>query len=105
MDFPILLGKRIKELRKNSGFSQDQAAELAGISGKYLGQVERGEVNVSVVIIHKLSKVFNVPIDNFYDFEHHNDVAILRKKILNFIDTATDDNIRILYRIIISLFR
>ena len=74
MEFPKLLGKRIKELRNNAGLSQDQAAERAGISGKYLGQVERGEVNVSAIIIYKLSSVFDVSINNFYEFEHYNDV-------------------------------
>ena len=58
MTFSQKLGKRIKELRKKSSLSQDQVAEQAGISGKYLGEVERGEVNVSVVILSKIALVF-----------------------------------------------
>lgn len=46
MNFSVALGRRVKELRKKASLSQDQAAERAGISGKYLGQVERGEVKV-----------------------------------------------------------
>ena len=103
MDFPKLLGKRIKELRNNAGLSQDQAAERAGISGKYLGQVERGEVNVSAIIIYKLSSVFDVSINDFYEFEHHNDVSLLRDKIISFINSTSDKNIRNIYNIIISL--
>ena len=70
MEFPVVLGKRIRELRKKAGLSQDQAAERAEISGKYLGQVERGEVNVSAIILHRLFVVFGVKIVDFYDTSH-----------------------------------
>ena len=54
------LGKRLRELRTKARLSQDQLAEQAGISAKYLGEVERGAVNVSVHILHKLSGVLGV---------------------------------------------
>ena len=58
--FTTNLGKRLRELRTKARLSQDQLAEQAGISAKYLGEVERGAVNVSVLILHKLSAVLGV---------------------------------------------
>ena len=47
-ELKVRLGKRIRELRTASSLSQDKLAERVGISGKYLGEVERGEGNVSI---------------------------------------------------------
>jgi transcriptional regulator with XRE-family HTH domain len=44
-----LLGKRIRALRKQKGMSQEQLAEQVGMSGKYLGEIERGQVNCSAI--------------------------------------------------------
>jgi len=105
MDFPILLGKRIKELRSITGLSQDQAAERAGISGKYLGQVERGEVNVSAIILHKLSFVFNVNISDFYNLSHLHSKNQLKSELIDIINNANEKDTRLLYRIVTSIFR
>ena len=45
------LGLRIKELRKKKKLTQDELSEKAGITGKYMGIIERGEVNVSVKVL------------------------------------------------------
>ena len=50
LDFARKLGRRVRELRERKGLTQDRAAELAGITGKYWGEVERGSVAVSAVV-------------------------------------------------------
>ena len=42
------LGQRIRSLRAELDLSQEQLAEKAGISAKYLGEVERGVGNISI---------------------------------------------------------
>jgi transcriptional regulator with XRE-family HTH domain len=42
------LGERIRERRKALGISQEQLGERAGLHRTYVGQVERGDVNVTV---------------------------------------------------------
>ena len=42
------IGIRIRNLRKQADLTQQELAEQAGVSYKYLGQVERGQVNLSV---------------------------------------------------------
>ena len=51
LDFARKLGRRVRELRERKGLTQDRAAELAGITGKYWGEVERGSVAVSAVVL------------------------------------------------------
>ena len=42
------LGDRVRARRKELGISQEQLGERCGLHRTYIGQVERGEVNVSV---------------------------------------------------------
>ena len=37
------LGQRLLELRKQRGLSQEQLGERSSLSGKFIGEVERGE--------------------------------------------------------------
>ena len=105
MDFSAVLGRRVKELRKQAGLSQDQAAERAGISGKYLGQVERGEVNVSTSILHKLAGVFEVRIEDFFVSAHLSDVETLRNDLIAMIDRADEQELRLIHRILSAVLQ
>jgi len=54
------VGERIRLLRKKSNLSQLSLAERAGISYKYLGEIERGQVNLSVEIFLKIALALHV---------------------------------------------
>lgn len=54
------IGKHIKDLRGEKKLSQQSLAELAGISYKYLGEIERGQVNLSVDILIKIANSLHV---------------------------------------------
>jgi transcriptional regulator with XRE-family HTH domain len=45
------LGNAIKMMRKQKKLSQEKLAELAGIDRSYMGGIERGEHNVSLINI------------------------------------------------------
>lgn len=59
-------GKRVRELRKQRGWSQEEFADKAGLHRTYIGSVERGEQNVSIDNIEKLAKTLGVSIDNLF---------------------------------------
>lgn len=48
------LGQRIREHRQAAGLSQEALARVAGVHWTFLGQLERGQRNVS---LHNLLKV------------------------------------------------
>ena len=62
-------GARIRQLRKQKGFSQEQLAELTGFHRNYIGMVERGERNPALVNIHVFAKVFGLSISELFNFE------------------------------------
>ena len=48
------IGKRIKEIRLKRKLSQEDFALNCGLNRTYLGSVERGERNISVVNLNKI---------------------------------------------------
>ena len=75
------LGMRIRELRKKKGLTQDNIAEKAGITGKYMGMLERGEVNVSVRVLESLANELGVTIPDLFDFENLGTADKQRKEL------------------------
>ncbi|QAA30358.1 helix-turn-helix domain-containing protein [Clostridium manihotivorum] len=62
MDY-IKLGQRIKEERLKSRLTQEQLAESIDISNSYIGQIERGERNLSLDTLIRLANRLGVTID------------------------------------------
>ena len=59
-------GQKIRMLRKQRGFSQEQLADLAGIDRSYMGHIERGEKNITLLKIYQISNALNIsPRDLF----------------------------------------
>ncbi len=99
------LGKRLRELRTKAKLSQDQLAEQAGISAKYLGEVERGAVNVSVLILHKLSVVLGVGLADFFESGHLSPRDELVAHLVDMLNEASDQELQQVYRVLHALLR
>lgn len=63
------LGSRIKYLRNGKKWTQEQLGEKAGLTYKYIGQIERAEVSPSLETLEKLAKAFAMPMNKLLDFE------------------------------------
>ena len=59
-------GKRVRELRKQQSYSQEQLADKAGLHRTYLGSIERGEQNVSIDNIAKIAKALRVSLSQLF---------------------------------------
>ena len=53
-------GRTIRTLRKKKGLSQESLAELCNLHRTYVGAVERGERNVSLINIVALARALDV---------------------------------------------
>jgi transcriptional regulator with XRE-family HTH domain len=56
----ILFGRRVRELRKLRGWSQEDFALVVDLDRSYIGGVERGERNVSLENICLIAKALEV---------------------------------------------
>ncbi len=64
-----ILGNRIRTLRNAQGLSQAQLADSAGMSSRYLGEVEAGKRNVSFGCLDTLAKRLSIPLAELVNFE------------------------------------
>ena len=65
----VLFGKRLAEIRRQKGWSQEKLALESGIARSYLGGVERGQRNIALVNICKLAETLQVSVGDLFDFD------------------------------------
>src|SRR5712691_6298208 len=61
------LGQRVRELRKQRGLSQERLGDGSSLSGKFIGEVERGEKSISIDSLYKVSVALKVPLGHLTD--------------------------------------
>lgn len=62
----IKIGKRIRELHKKRGYSQEDFAATAQLGRSYAGRVERGEQNLSVQSLIQIALTLKVEIEELF---------------------------------------
>lgn len=62
-DILIKFGETIRHIRKQHGYSQEYFAQLSELDRSYIGSVERGERNISLVNIEKIANALEVSLD------------------------------------------
>ncbi len=93
-----LLGKRIKELRKEAGFTQEKLAELIGLETTSLSGIESGRHFPSLPTVEKIAKKLNVELKTLFDFNHLITVDEMKENIINNINRLSDDKVTFIYR-------
>jgi transcriptional regulator with XRE-family HTH domain len=67
-DLSRAFGRKLRECRLNKGLSQEELADLAGVHRTYVGMVERGEKNVTLVTLSRFAKALGAtPADMLKD--------------------------------------
>ena len=61
-DLLILLGKRVHELRAAKKWSQEEFAHISGLHRTYIGQIERGEKNISFDNLSRVAGALGVTL-------------------------------------------
>lgn len=60
-------GRRVRALREARGLSQEALAHHVGLHRTYVGAIERGERNVSLINIARLADGLSVPVAHLFD--------------------------------------
>lgn len=64
-----LLNNRIKEFRKRDKVTQDELAKAVDVTRQTIISLENGKYNASLQLAYKISKYFNVHIEDLFIFE------------------------------------
>ena len=68
-DVKTTFGQRVRALRKLAGLSQEQLALKCGLDRTYIGGVERGERNISIVNIEKIARAMHLSPKDLFEGE------------------------------------
>lgn len=60
-------GKSVRYFRKQKNISQEKLAEIAGLHRTYIGMIERGEKNITLLNIERLAVALSVEIKDLID--------------------------------------
>lgn len=59
-------GRAVRNRRHSLGLSQEELAERAGLHRNYIGGIERGERNLALINLEKLSKALEVKLSELF---------------------------------------
>lgn len=60
------LGSNVRRLRRRRGWTQEELADRADISAKFVGEIERADVNPSLATLYVLAGAFEVGIRDLF---------------------------------------
>lgn len=67
-DIEKRFGAKLAYVRKSRKFSQIKLAELVDMNFNYIGQIERGEANVTIRTMRVLADALDVELKELFDF-------------------------------------
>ena len=62
VDINRKVGKRIRNWRKDKGWSQEKLGFESGLHRAYVGQIERGEKKIGLINLEKFSKALSIKL-------------------------------------------
>ncbi len=74
------LGVRVKDLRKERGFTLDELAGRSGVSRAMISKLERGEKNPTLVIAARLAEGLGVSLSRLAGVEERREVVLVPRE-------------------------
>ena len=106
MELARAFGERVRELRTRRGMTQQKLGEAADVNYKYLGSIERGSENPTLLVIGKLAGALGVRPAEMLEFDHvENDANVLRERNGAELAEADVEPLRVALRMIGALLR
>lgn len=98
-----LLGKRIREIRVARNLTQEDLSELTDIGASSISKIESGHFHPTDENLERIAKVLNVEPYKLYMFNHQKDTKELLQDIQTMLNKATDEEIKLVYKILIGI--
>lgn len=95
-----LLGKRIREIRVARNLTQEDLSELTEIGASSISKIESGHFHPTDENLERIAKALNVEPYKLYMFNHQKDTKELLKDIQTMLNQATDEEIKLVYKVL-----
>ncbi len=95
-----LLGKRIKEIRISRKLTQEDLSELTDIGASSISKIESGHFHPTDENLERIANALKVEPYKLYMYNHQKDTKELLTDIYSMLSKATDDEIRLVYKVL-----
>ena len=104
MDNKLLeIGQRIQKYRKQKNLTQEQLAEITGISQKHISRLERGIHTPHFDMIIKIAKALDVPADAFIEDLSEDNINIFLQHIKGDLEGMSQNQLSLIKDTIIAI--
>lgn len=97
-----LLGKRIKEVRKAKGLTQERLAELVGIGTPNISYIETGKFSPSIETFEKIAEALEVKPHELYMFEALKPAEEIKAELNNSF-SKSEELLRLIYKFYLTV--
>lgn len=66
-DWPVIVGRNIRSRREKCGVTQEQLAFAAQIDLTYVGGIERGRRNPSLMVLARIADALDTPLHSLLE--------------------------------------
>ena len=98
--FKSRFGKRLKELRKRAGYTQEKLAEKVGIEPPNISKIENGIHFPQSDKLQKFANAFGVDVMALFELNEPKDPDTLLKEIYEYLETTDVRNIEFVHNFI-----
>lgn len=81
--FLVAMGQQVREARERQGLARKAIAQSAGVSERYLAQLEAGEGNASVLLLRSVARALEMPLPELLDARERSVEQRLIRRLLN----------------------
>ncbi len=96
----VLIGRKIKEIRKKNKLTQENFCEQIGIEPSSLSNIENGKSFPSMQTVLRIMEKLGATPDDFFNFEYLQNENDLETGIIKIVKNLPYEKKQILYRII-----
>ncbi len=104
MGLAALLGKRVRELRKDKKMSQAELAEATRLSDNYIALVEQGKRSPSLETIDKISKALKTSYEELFSFQSKDPRETAEKSLLSLLKGKSEQDILLVLKLAEAMF-
>jgi len=91
-EFLLAMGKHVREARERRGMARKVLSQNAGVSERYLAQLEAGEGNASVLLLRGVARALGVPVTELIDPQEHSvEQRLIRRFLENLPEHRLED--------------
>ena len=100
MDLKTSIGKRIKELRKKSGLTQEELSCLVDVYSKIISRIETGVFMPSIDLIYRISKALKIEFKNMFEIEHQQPIEDLLTSSVQILKDLDNDKLKLAFKML-----